>query len=118
MRPDLQQVFDHIHRSEWEKEIMVHPYFIMYKSTVPLLDYTDIRRIDLVYFDAFSPTTQPELWTATAFARLVPTMTEGATLLTYCSKSIVRTAMRTAGLSVEKIPGPWGKREMVRATKS
>lgn len=70
---------------------------------------------NLVYFDAFSPDKQPELWTVDVFRNIADRMTHGGVLVTYSSKGSVRRAMQAAGLSVEKLPGPPGKREMVRA---
>jgi tRNA U34 5-methylaminomethyl-2-thiouridine-forming methyltransferase MnmC len=71
---------------------------------------------DLVYFDAFGPRVQPELWTVAIFKCMFQTLKDGGVLVTYCSKGDVRRAMIEAGFSVEKIPGPPGKREMLRAT--
>jgi len=70
---------------------------------------------DLVYYDAFAPAAQPELWTKEIFEKLLKSMEPGAVLVTYCSKSDVRRAMQAAGFVVEKRPGPPGKREMLRA---
>ena len=72
---------------------------------------------DLVYFDAFGPLTQPELWSAESFTKVASFMKTGAVLTTYCSKSVVRKTMVSAGLQVKKIQGPYGKREIVRAIK-
>ncbi len=72
---------------------------------------------DLVYMDAFAPEIQPELWTEEVFIKMNGMMQPGACLVTYCSKGSVRRAMKAAGLTVTKIPGPPGKREMVRAFK-
>ncbi|MFN5323870.1 MAG: tRNA (5-methylaminomethyl-2-thiouridine)(34)-methyltransferase MnmD [Bacteroidota bacterium] len=69
----------------------------------------------LVYFDAFSPTKQPELWTETIFTNIRNVCAPGAILVTYCSKGEVRRSMQAAGWKVTKLPGPKGKREMVRA---
>lgn len=70
---------------------------------------------DVVFFDAFAPEVQPELWTATVFASMRMTLRPGGRLVTYCAKGAVRRAMQEAGLRVEKLPGPPGKREMLRA---
>ena len=72
---------------------------------------------DVVLFDAFAPAAQPELWTAAAMDRMRLALKPGGQLVTYCSKGDVRRAMEEAGFVVDKIPGPPGKREMVRATK-
>lgn len=71
----------------------------------------------LVYFDVFAPRTQPELWTSDVFRRISDAMIPGGILMTYCSKVVVQRAMREAGFLIEKIPGPWGKREILRVRK-
>ena len=83
----------------------------------------DIRNVeltgkyDLIYFDAFDPVVQPELWTADVFRKLYNASKPGCILVTYCSKGTVRRALTEAGFSVVKIAGPKGKREIVRAVK-
>ena len=77
----------------------------------------EVRQFDLVYFDAFSPTSQPELWSQQSFEKIFALLRAGGVLTTYCSRSAVRRTMAEVGFKVEKIPGPWGKREMVRAHK-
>jgi tRNA U34 5-methylaminomethyl-2-thiouridine-forming methyltransferase MnmC len=73
---------------------------------------------DLVYWDAFAPDTQPELWTAELFARVFETTAPGGVLVTYSSKGDVRRALRAAGFAVERLPGALGKRHMLRATNN
>jgi len=72
---------------------------------------------DLIYFDAFAPDSQPELWTAERFREAHDLLAPEGVLVTYCSKGDVRRSMEAAGLHVEKLPGPPGKREMLRATR-
>ena len=84
-------------------------------SDVRELDLVD--RFDLVYFDAFSPEKQPELWTDEVFSRVFRAMRPGALLVTYCAKGEVRRAMIRTGFTVERLKGPPGKREMFRATR-
>ncbi|HEY0976807.1 MAG TPA: tRNA (5-methylaminomethyl-2-thiouridine)(34)-methyltransferase MnmD [Flavobacteriales bacterium] len=72
---------------------------------------------DLIYFDAFGPATQPELWTLPVFERMYRALRPGGILVTYCAKGDVRRAMQAAGLHVERLPGPPGKREMMRARR-
>ncbi|MBK7945091.1 MAG: tRNA (5-methylaminomethyl-2-thiouridine)(34)-methyltransferase MnmD [Flavobacteriales bacterium] len=84
---------------------------------------TDVRRLDadqefdVVYFDAFAPNHQPELWTVEVFERMHRALRPGGLLVTYCAKGDVRRAMISAGFAVERLPGPPGKREMLRAVK-
>jgi tRNA U34 5-methylaminomethyl-2-thiouridine-forming methyltransferase MnmC len=72
----------------------------------------------LIFYDAFAPRVQPELWTAEIFLKLFSLLNPGGILVTYCAKGEVRRNMIAAGFSVEKLPGPPGKREMLRAAKS
>lgn len=72
---------------------------------------------DLIYFDAFSPGIQPELWTLEVFNKIAAVARPGAVLVTYCCKGEVKRNLRTAGFDVKKLPGPPGKREMLRAIR-
>ncbi|MCA6450089.1 MAG: tRNA (5-methylaminomethyl-2-thiouridine)(34)-methyltransferase MnmD [Chitinophagaceae bacterium] len=112
-----QDDFMSLHRADWETEVRLHSFFTIHKRKTSLLTLEINDRFNCIYFDAFSPTHQPELWTEAVFAKLYQFLSPGGILVTYCSKSVVRKAMMAAGLTVEKIPGPWGKREMVRATR-
>lgn len=106
-----------IHQANWEEVINLDPYFTLKKYKSSLLTLEEANNVTCIYFDAFSPTYQPELWTEAIFQQLYNLLLPGGLLVTYCSKSVVRKAMVAAGFQVEKIPGPWGKREMVRARK-
>ena len=113
----MQKEFLQLHDAPWEQEVLINEYFTLNKRKLSLLDLPHIYPINTIYFDAFSPTIQPELWAQDVFEKLFQCLTPGGNLVTYCSKSIVRKAMTAAGFNVTKIPGPWGKREMVRAEK-
>lgn len=116
-RPDLQNIFSELHQSTWNNLHQPTSFFSFYKHNDSLIAVTFKKKYHLIYFDAFDPLTQPELWTSTIFKKLYDTLLPGGLLLTYCSKTIVRHAMQEAGFVVEKIPGPIGKREIVRAKK-
>ncbi len=73
---------------------------------------------DVVYFDAFAPNSQPELWTQEAFAKIKSVMSTPSIFVTYCAKGQVKRDLRAVGFIVEGIPGPPGKREMIRATRA
>ena len=91
----------------------------LHGSLVEILDGTKYSAIfDVVYWDAFAPDTQPELWTAEIFARVFDAMAPGGVLVTYSSKGEVKRALRTAGFTVERLPGALGKRHMLRAFKN
>ncbi len=72
---------------------------------------------DLIYFDAFGPRVQPEMWTLEVFLKMVETLSNGGCLVTYCAKGEVKRSLKAAGFIVESLPGPPGKREMTRALK-
>jgi tRNA U34 5-methylaminomethyl-2-thiouridine-forming methyltransferase MnmC len=108
-----------LHQSDWEKEIAVTGYFRLTKinADITLFDFGQ-EKYDVVYFDAFSPNIQPELWTKDIFNRVFRSMKPGGVLTTYCAKGEVRRNMQGAGFVVERLPGPPGKREMLRAVKN
>ena len=72
---------------------------------------------DLIYFDAFAPSAQPELWSDAIFENMYDLLSKGGILTTYCAKGVVKRSMKAAGFEVEALPGPPRKREMTRAWK-
>ena len=72
---------------------------------------------DVVFFDAFGPDKQPEMWTSSMFRKVADLTASGGILVTYSAKGEVRRRLIAAGFSVERLPGPPGKREMIRGTK-
>lgn len=116
-RKDLHIIFEQLHNCRWEKEIKISETFYLKKTKQILQDYKPDKTYDLIYFDAFAPNAQPELWTKEIFAKIFSTLKPGGILVTYCSKGEVRRNMIAAGFNVEKIPGPPGKREMIRGKR-
>jgi len=116
-RTDLLPAFQRLHLCEWEKDVRVTPFFTIHKINNSLLNFNTPPLQNLVYFDSFAPAAQPEHWTTGVFENLFSILSPGGILVTYCSKSIVRKSMQAAGFLVTKIPGPQGKREMVRAIR-
>ncbi len=110
-------LFRKIHEVEWNKEVSIKPNFKLMKVRASFSDYTITERYDLVYFDAFAPAVQPELWEKDVFSKLFQSINEGGVLVTYCAKGEVRRTMQGVGFKVERLPGPPGKREMLRATR-
>ncbi len=107
-----------LHLVRWEEEHPVTPHFAFKKINASLLEYKlPAEAYHLIYFDAFAPEHQPEMWSGTVFKKMHEALKPGGVLVTYCSKSIVQRAMKEAGFSLEKLPGPPGKREMLRARK-
>jgi tRNA U34 5-methylaminomethyl-2-thiouridine-forming methyltransferase MnmC len=107
-----------IHAAPWGEPVPITPHFSLEKKNVRLQDFSPDAPFDLIYFDAFEPGTQPELWTEEVFAALFRMTEPGGVLTTYCAKGAVRRAMQTAGYIVERLPGPPFKREMLRAVRT
>ncbi|HEY6503572.1 MAG TPA: tRNA (5-methylaminomethyl-2-thiouridine)(34)-methyltransferase MnmD [Chitinophagaceae bacterium] len=116
-KPGLQTAFEQIHQCDWEKDIAITPLFTIHKINCNLVNFSSGRLFNLVYFDAFAPAAQPGLWTKEVFENLYRMMYDDGILVTYCSKGDVRRAMQAAGFKTERISGPRGKREMLRAAK-
>lgn len=106
-----------LHESPWQESITIDPYFTLLKIESQLQELTTTDRFHAIYYDAFAPTAQPELWEPEIFQQLADWLVPGGMLTTYCSKSYVQRNMRSAGLTVEKHPGPLGKRDILRAIK-
>lgn len=106
-----------IHESPWNELVRVSPYFTLTKIECLLQEWQTADRFHLIYYDAFAPTAQPELWEPSIFVQLAALLLPGGILTTYCSRSYVQRNMRAAGLTVEKHSGPLHKRDIVRAIK-
>lgn len=113
--------FEALHSAPWEEDSVISPYFTLRKLQA---DFTKEapeafgRPFDLIYFDAFAPEKQPEMWSQELFNRLYVSMNSGGILTTYCAKGVVRRMLQTAGFTVERLPGPPdGKREVLRGRK-
>ena len=114
---DFKDKFLKMHSSSWEQETEISDNFKLTKLQKDFqeIDHTDF--FDIIYFDAFSARVQPELWTESIFLIMFNALKNNGVLVTYCAKGSVRRAMQAVGFLVERLPGPPGKREMLRATK-
>ena len=123
MNEDEKDKFNQIHTSEWNKKNDLNTQISLQKFHSKIEDIAKhplskmTNHFDLVYMDAFDPAKQPELWTIDIFTTLYQIMKDGASLVTYSSKGDVKRAMRAAGFKVERLPGPIGKRHMLRGKK-
>jgi len=115
---EKQEWFQKIHSMEWEKAVALTPLFTLQKIRTDFRDFSYSYNCDVVYYDAFAPDKQPEVWSQEIFDNLFKAMSPAGILTTYCAKGHIRRMMQHAGFSVERIPGPPGKREMLRARKS
>jgi tRNA U34 5-methylaminomethyl-2-thiouridine-forming methyltransferase MnmC len=120
-QPHYQRLFEKMHQTEWEQMFEITNDFRLTKKRCSLVDLPVDPSMEnsffLIYFDAFAPDVQPELWTKKIFEKLYAMMVPDGILVSYCSKGDVRRAMQDVGFIVEKIPGPPGKKQMIRAKK-
>lgn len=110
-------IFEAIHKADWNCAVNISENFTLEKTECDFTEYDLPYSYDVIYFDAFSPEKQPEMWSEDQFAKVFAASENAAILSTYCAKGWVRRAMQTAGFKVERLPGPPGKREILRATK-
>ncbi|MHA7058241.1 tRNA (5-methylaminomethyl-2-thiouridine)(34)-methyltransferase MnmD [Aquimarina sp. M1] len=112
-----QDIFDALHESSWENQNALSSNFSLTKRKQFFADIKDQNCFDLIYFDAFGARVQPELWNVEIFEKMYDALMEYGVLVTYAAKGSVRRAMQEVGFTVERLPGPPGKREMLRAIK-
>ena len=112
------EFFQLLHQCDWNIEKEIIPGFFITKVEKSLEDFKDAGMLyNLIYFDAFAQDVQAELWTDEIFRKISGMTAKGGILVTYSCKGSVRRALKAAGFAVEKIPGPKGKREMVRGVR-
>jgi len=104
-------------QTDWGIRIQVNPYFNLHKIQTDFNDFDFSGKYDVVYYDAFAPDKQPEVWSQKLFDAIYNGMNPEGILTTYCAKGNIRRMMQQAGFTVVRIPGPPGKREMLRARK-
>lgn len=121
----IKEWWDKIHNSIWESEVEITKGFFLTKHNGDIThvesDYFSNNKFpnckSVIYYDTFSPSTQPQLWDVEIFKRIYCGINTGSVLLTYCSKGIVKQALRDAGFKLERLQGPPGKRHIIRAVK-
>ena len=112
----LQPFFQKMHACNWFENITFGD-FVLHKINADMLELQLDGSYDLVYYDAFSPTHQPELWTFEVLHKIYDACNRGAILVTHCSKGEVKRTLEKVGFKVEAIEGPRGRKEMIRAVK-
>lgn len=115
--PSLNPSFKLMHSNFNNNSVSINHDFAFsgYSTTFQMFEPVDIK-FDLIYFDAFSPDTEPTLWTEDTFIKLHRLMKKSGVIVTYCSKGVVRRLLQSCGFSTERLPGPPGKHEILRAT--
>lgn len=112
-----EDVYKKIHQASWEIKQDISKTFKLTKQQKMFDKINAKNSFNLIYFDAFGARVQPELWTEHMFKNMYNALKYKGVLVTYAAKGSVRRAMQAVGFTVERLPGPPGKREMLRATK-
>jgi tRNA U34 5-methylaminomethyl-2-thiouridine-forming methyltransferase MnmC len=115
--PFSAELFQRIHNAAWGENIDLTPLFTLKKIESDVQAFVSTQTYDIIYFDAFAPAVQPELWTEEIFRKMYNALNQGGILVTYCAQGQVKRNMKAAGFRIERLPGPPGKREITRARK-
>jgi len=117
IEPIFTEYFYKLHECRWNEEIEITKGFRLKKISDSILNISLTDKYDVVFYDAFSPEKQPELWKEKIFEKIINSMNDEGILTTYCVKGTVKRALKAVGFKVEILPGPPGKRHMIRAVK-
>ncbi len=115
---NTRSIFEKIHDAPWNSHMEITPQFFLHKYHTKLQDFIPESQYSCIYFDAFAPNTQSELWETSIFEKMFEMLEDGGFLVTYCAKGYVKRNLRSAGFEVIALPGPPGKREMTMARKN
>lgn len=114
----MQDIYSNMHIVPWNKDEIISSDFVLHKIHQKLEDYIfPTNHFDLIYFDAFGPRVQENMWTQEVFQKLYDSLKMEGVFVTYCAKGQVKRDLKLVGFEVETLPGPPGKREMTRGKK-
>ena len=114
---NAEKIYDALIHCDWEIDNQLTTHFSIQKREVKIQDFFAVEPTDLIYFDAFGPRVQAEMWDITILEKMYQSLNVGGALVTYCAQGQFKRDLKTVGFSLESLPGPPGKREMTRATK-
>jgi len=114
-----QELFERIHQCQWNEKVEISPYFYLQKMNVDILEspLTGIEKCDVIYFDAFGPDKQPKMWTPEIFQKIFNLSLPECIFVTYSAKGEVRRQLTAVGFEMKRLPGPPGKKQMLRGIK-
>ena len=111
------KLFSKIQDVKWNMNQTIEDGLVINKSSIMIQHLKPKNKYDLVYFDAFGPRVEDKLWDISVLKLIFHLMNRNGIFVTYCAKGQVRRDLEQIGFIVERLPGPPGKREMLRATK-
>lgn len=111
------EIFKKMHQIGWDQPSPVTDLFTLEKKWEPIQGYQEKEKFDIIYFDAFAPQAQPELWSEEVFQHMFQSIAPDGILVTYCAQGAFKRRLKATGFWVEALHGPPGKREMTRAGK-
>ena len=111
------ELYNKLHEVDWESTQHITNDFKLKKLKIKLDDFESSEKFDVIYFDAFGPNVQPEMWAVPVLEKMYNCLNDNGLLVTYCAKGSVKRGLKDVGFKIESIPGPPGKREMTRAHK-
>lgn len=117
LKENITELFLQLHTAKWEEAVDITSNFTLLKQQIDFSNpskFNTSKLFNLVYFDAFAPEKQPEMWTIDVFNKIFSLCDSGAVLTTYCAKGVVRRMLQNEGFKMERLPGPPGKREILR----
>ncbi len=109
--------FVQLHQSTWQEVHQLSSFFSFQKIKKDINALNMLNQFDVIYYDAFAPSAQEELWTVDIFQKMFDALKHDGVLVTYCAKGYVKRNLKSVGFSIEALAGPPGKREMTRARK-
>ncbi len=118
---ELSNIFMKLHKSPWESEVEIISNFTLLKQKIDFSnpeEFSSNRLFNIIYFDAFAPEKQPNMWTQEIFNKIYSLCDKDAVFTTYCAKGTVRRMLQSTGFNVDRLPGPPGKREIIRCSKN
>jgi tRNA U34 5-methylaminomethyl-2-thiouridine-forming methyltransferase MnmC len=110
-------LYNAIHSAEWNREVEICKNFSLKKLRMDLTSDQVLGSYNIIYFDAFGPDKQPEMWTKAVFEKISSVTETGGILVTYSAKGEVKRTLQACGFEVFLLPGPPGKRQIIRAIK-
>jgi len=111
------ELFESIHNAPWEEPLTITPWFTLEKRLTDLTSMSVEGLFDLVYFDAFGPDKQPEMWNRGVMQKIAAVTHPGTVFVTYSAKGELKRILRALEFEVSLLPGPPGKRVITRAVK-